>query len=225
MTHTSSRAPVLVGVGTALDAGDDAEAVELMVRAVTAAGDDCGVPAVLRAVQQVAVPRGTWSYTDPGRIIRDRLFFFGAINPSWQTRTFIAPDDIENFPLRSLGEVDRDRRTVSYSAKATYQPANAHRVDVSLFGDPSKGEMGPQRTSSLTVQDTSSFSELTFGGHNQTVLAVYNGEVDFGTTFYSVPLNPEGAPVFTYDEYLSGAITSLEQYEVPAESIPNCAPN
>ncbi|HSL31701.1 MAG TPA: phosphate/phosphite/phosphonate ABC transporter substrate-binding protein, partial [Anaerolineales bacterium] len=26
------------------------------------------------------------------------------------------------------------------------------------------------------------------GGHNQTVTAVYNGEVDFGTTFYSVPL-------------------------------------
>jgi phosphonate transport system substrate-binding protein len=63
------------------------------------------------------------------------------------------------------------------------------------------------------------------GGHNQTVLAVYNGEVDFGTTFYSVPLTPEGAPIFSYDEYLSGAITSLEQYEIPAESIPNCAPN
>jgi phosphonate transport system substrate-binding protein len=63
------------------------------------------------------------------------------------------------------------------------------------------------------------------GGHNQTVLAVYNGEVDFGTTFYSVPLNPEGAPIFTYDEYLSGAITTLEQYEIPGESIENCAPN
>jgi len=63
------------------------------------------------------------------------------------------------------------------------------------------------------------------GGHNQTVTAVYNGEVDFGTVFYSVPLNPEGAPVFTYDEYLAGGITTLEQYEVPAESIPNCAPD
>ena len=63
------------------------------------------------------------------------------------------------------------------------------------------------------------------GGHNQTVTAVYNGEVDFGTVFYSIPLNPEGAPVFTYEEYLSGAITSLEQYEVPAESIANCAPD
>jgi phosphonate transport system substrate-binding protein len=30
------------------------------------------------------------------------------------------------------------------------------------------------------------------GGHPQTVLAVYNGEVDFGTTFYSPPIMPEG---------------------------------
>jgi phosphonate transport system substrate-binding protein len=30
------------------------------------------------------------------------------------------------------------------------------------------------------------------GGHPQTVLAVYNGEVDFGTTFYSPPLMPQG---------------------------------
>ena len=63
------------------------------------------------------------------------------------------------------------------------------------------------------------------GGHNQTVTAVYNGEVDFGTVFYSVPLSPEGAPIFTYDDYLAGKITSLEQYEIPEEVIPNCAPD
>jgi phosphonate transport system substrate-binding protein len=62
------------------------------------------------------------------------------------------------------------------------------------------------------------------GGHNQTVTAVYNGEVDFGTTFYSVPLNPDGKPVFTYDDYLAGGVTS-DMYEVPAEVIPNCAPD
>lgn len=28
------------------------------------------------------------------------------------------------------------------------------------------------------------------GGHNQTILAVYNGEADFGTTYYSPPLMP-----------------------------------
>jgi phosphonate transport system substrate-binding protein len=63
------------------------------------------------------------------------------------------------------------------------------------------------------------------GGHNQTVTAVYNGEVDFGTVFYSVPLNPDGEPVFTYDEYQAGGITEVSQFEVPEESIPNCAPS
>jgi len=31
------------------------------------------------------------------------------------------------------------------------------------------------------------------GGHNQTALAVYNGEADFGTTYYSPPLTPGAA--------------------------------
>ncbi len=63
------------------------------------------------------------------------------------------------------------------------------------------------------------------GGHNQTVTAVYNGEVDFGTVFYSVPLNPDGDPIFTYEQYENGEITELAQYEVPEESIENCAPS
>ena len=62
------------------------------------------------------------------------------------------------------------------------------------------------------------------GGHNQTVTAVYNGEVDFGTTFYSVPLTPEGKPVFTYQDFLDGKVTE-DMYEVPADVIPNCAPD
>jgi len=62
------------------------------------------------------------------------------------------------------------------------------------------------------------------GGHNQTVTAVYNGEVEFGTVFYSVPLTPEGAPVFTWADYTEGKVTE-DMYEIPAESIPNCAPD
>ncbi len=31
------------------------------------------------------------------------------------------------------------------------------------------------------------------GGHNQTVLAVYNGEAEFGTTFFSPPVTPGGS--------------------------------
>ncbi len=62
------------------------------------------------------------------------------------------------------------------------------------------------------------------GGHNQSALAVYNGEVDFGTTFYSVPLTPEGEPAWTYDEYLAGDVTP-DMYDVPEEVIANCAPS
>lgn len=66
--------------------------------------------------------------------------------------------------------------------------------------------------------------QVATGGHNQTVTAVYNGEVDFGTVFYSVPLNPDGKPAFTWDDYKAGLVTE-DMYEIPAESIENCAPN
>jgi phosphonate transport system substrate-binding protein len=77
----------------------------------------------------------------------------------------------------------------------------------------------------LTEAGITPGEQVQTGGHNQTVTAVYNGEVDFGTVFYSVPLNPDGDPLFTYDEYLAGGITGLEQFEVPEEVIPNCGPN
>ena len=97
-------------------------------------------------------------------IAKDRLFFFGAIDPSWRTTTYTAP---AGFPLASLGEVDRDRRTVSYAAKGTLQLSGGHRVDASFFGDPSHGPNGPQRTSSLVVTNTASFSTIDYGGHQQ----------------------------------------------------------
>ena len=64
------RTPLLVGVGTAFD---DVEAVELMVRATETAAKDAGSSEILAGVQRVAVPRGTWSYTDPARIVAERI--------------------------------------------------------------------------------------------------------------------------------------------------------
>jgi hypothetical protein len=107
-----------------------------------------------------------------GPVLKNRLFFFGAIDPYSETRTFIAP---EGFPLRALGEVDRDREILNYAAKGTWQINPSHRVDASFFGDPANGDMGPQRSLTsrpdiLLGQDTSAFSEISeFGGHNQTV--------------------------------------------------------
>ena len=101
-------------------------------------------------------------------VIKNRLFFFGAIDRGWEQRTSTAPPD---FPLASGNPYDRDRRTFSYSAKGTLQLSSAHRIDASFFGDPSEGLNGPQRGGALLNQSTSGFSSLTYGGIIQTVWA------------------------------------------------------
>ncbi len=101
-----------------------------------------------------------------GPIIHDRLFYFGAVDPQWQRTTLIAP---VNFPLRPLGEINRDRRLFAYAAKATWQPTTGNRLNFSVFGDPATGSSGPQRRAALLRADTSAFSSLDYGGNNQTL--------------------------------------------------------
>ena len=112
-------------------------------------------------------------FTISGPIWRDRMFFFGALDGQWNTTTLIAP---EGFPLREeLGAIDRERQATAYSAKATVQAASSHRLDFSFFGDPSHGDLGPQRRTALLRTDTAGFSEIDFGGHSQT--ARYEGVI------------------------------------------------
>lgn len=69
--------PVLVGVGTATQRCADptaaAEPLELMRRALAAAGADSGAPGLLAEVGDVAVPHGRWDYADPGRALAARI--------------------------------------------------------------------------------------------------------------------------------------------------------
>jgi phosphate/phosphite/phosphonate ABC transporter binding protein len=51
------------------------------------------------------------------------------------------------------------------------------------------------------------------GGHPEAVKAVYNGEVDFATTYFSAPLLPEGT------------WTTDMAPDIPDELVPECAPN
>jgi phosphonate transport system substrate-binding protein len=53
------------------------------------------------------------------------------------------------------------------------------------------------------------------GSHNAAGLAVYNGEVDFATTFYSPPSKPEGEPAWQPGD----------DPDVPADLVPLCGPN
>ena len=101
-----------------------------------------------------------------GPVWQDRMFFFGAFDRQWNTTTLIAP---EGFPLRDLGEIDRERHAVAYSGKVTYQLNDVNRLDFSVFGDPSRGDLGPQRRTSLLRVDNAALSKIDFGGHNQTL--------------------------------------------------------
>lgn len=57
--------------------------------------------------------------------------------------------------------------------------------------------------------------KLEAGGHNQVVSAVYNGEADFGTTFFSPPLKPEGEPAWEVGD----------PPDIPADLLEECAVN
>ena len=85
-----------------------------------------------------------------GPILRNKLFFFGAVDPQWEKRTFIAPAD---FPLASLGEVDRKRQVTSYAVKGTWQATQNHRFDASFFGDPAHGDHGPTADHGAVADD------------------------------------------------------------------------
>ena len=50
------------------------------------------------------------------------------------------------------------------------------------------------------------------GGHPQSVKAVYNGEVDFSTSFYTAPLKPEGEPAWKLGDAA----------DIPDELVPDC---
>ena len=63
----------------------------------------------------------------------------------------------------------------------------------------------------ITIGDT-----VEAGGHPQVVKAIYNGEADVGTSYFSAPLLPEG--MGTWDP-------ATMSPDIPDEFVPECAPN
>src|SRR5688572_9035574 len=69
----SPHTPVLAGIGVVQqkerDPARSKDALELMIDAVRAAGEDCGAPGLLCKAARIAVPQSLWSYDDPARAI------------------------------------------------------------------------------------------------------------------------------------------------------------
>ena len=65
------------------------------------------------------------------------------------------------------------------------------------------------------------------GGHTAAVKALYNGEVDFATTYYSVPLSPDsgGGPWWTYEDWLADPTLAETKVDLPDDVVVTCAIN
>ena len=76
------RHPVIAGAAQYVQRLDDPhdalDPLGMMETALRAAADDAGAPDLLPAVDKIYLPRGTWRYGDPGKVLADRI---GADNP------------------------------------------------------------------------------------------------------------------------------------------------
>ncbi|NLF79116.1 MAG: phosphate/phosphite/phosphonate ABC transporter substrate-binding protein [Chloroflexi bacterium] len=61
------------------------------------------------------------------------------------------------------------------------------------YGDPGSTSGYIVPAVELQAKGITPGAEVQTGGHNQTILAVYNGEVDFGTTYFTPPVLPGAA--------------------------------
>ncbi|MGZ6965703.1 MAG: acetyl-CoA acetyltransferase [Acidimicrobiia bacterium] len=137
------RAPVIVGVGAitqhASDPADALDAFELMAAAAERAAEDTGVRGVLGRVELVGVPRGTWSYRDPGRAVAER---FGAPDP----RSIIAEVGVlQQTLLTRAAEAVRDGDAdvvLICGAEAKQRAVLAAKAGVEL-DDPDPSTRGP----------------------------------------------------------------------------------
>jgi acetyl-CoA C-acetyltransferase len=103
MNGVDPRTPVLVGVGTACV---DAEAAELMTLALEAAVGDAGSSSLLGAVDRIAVAQGTWTYSDPARLVAGRTGIEGA--RTYFARVGVPQQTLVNEALRAIVTGDCD---------------------------------------------------------------------------------------------------------------------
>src|SRR5262245_9991224 len=140
-----------------------------------------------------------FAFSMGGPFVKDKLFWFVAINPV-ETRTgFEAPSVVfpscpgcdpdisdiagtEAFPASDLGIQERIRRNYNYAGKLTWFMASNHRLDFTIFGDPSRGYNGPQNADAPITNQALLYADyaqgggqsgIRYGGNNASVK--YNG--------------------------------------------------
>ncbi len=77
MSRQPNRRPVIVGLAQSSQKLEDPRLalspLDQMERVIRAAAEDAGAPALVGALDAIAVPKGLWRYGDPGRLLAERL--------------------------------------------------------------------------------------------------------------------------------------------------------
>jgi len=121
-----------------------------------------------------------------GPIVKDKLFYFLAYNPvetktSQSIQGIPLPSNISNgvalrvpfdptstYPAAVAGIQTQKRTSNNYAAKLTWYASPNHRLELTAFGDPSTGDLGPQRFSlrNIDFPQGGGDSAIEFGANN-----------------------------------------------------------
>jgi len=118
----------------------------------------------------ITAHQGEWDVNGEfgGPLLKNRLFFFGAFNPTYnayynQFANLHGVTGIPTLPNATLGQYSYD-----YSGKLTFKLTNNHVIETSIFGDPThENDFGPNST--LAALNSTSFDKLSNGTRNWVV--------------------------------------------------------
>jgi len=105
--------------------------------------------------------------------LRDKLFFFGSVDPTNNLTYQIAPPTTGLF---DLGKLRGNTWVYNYAGKLTFKINDKNTIEGSVFGDPSYSNTFPWvrlNEGVVGIPNTTQFSKLTYG--NRDVVARYNG--------------------------------------------------
>jgi hypothetical protein len=111
--------------------------------------------------------------------MKDHVFFFGSFNPQWNTdyaqfAQFRNASDLGTAGLAGptqtrLGTRDIGVKVYSYAGKGTFRLNDHHQFEVSLFGDPTYGNMNPNGNGGLVEASPTTWDKLQYGTRNLAV--------------------------------------------------------
>lgn len=145
-----------------------------------------------------------------GHFIKDKFFWYGGINPTFNAIGRQAP---LNFGARALGPQQWETRSLNWVGKLNYNLSDNHRLEGTAFGDPSHDSTGVHQ--SLLRDDLNNASSADYGTRNWAVK--YNGvlpattliNASFGwnrSNFDEIPSQPGLASIRDYSKAKPNAV-------------------